>query len=222
MARKRAYISWNDELLSTERELREQGFLFVAGVDEAGRGPLAGNVVAAAVILPELPKFPGVFDSKQLSATDREELRQELEALPGIAIGIGESTPETIDEINILRATHRAMILAVEALKKVDMVVVDGLPVRGFPCPSHNLIKGDARCATIAAASIIAKTQRDREMIEADKIYPQYGFAEHKGYGTSAHLEALAKYGATPIHRKSFRPVRDILDPPPEQTEFSF
>ena len=213
----RASLREDDELLLPERELRAEGFCCVAGVDEAGRGPLAGPVVAAAVVLPELPELPGVFDSKQLSAAAREKLYSELLALPGIDIGVSVIGPELIDELNILKATHLAMRNALLALKHVDAALVDGLPVPNLPVPSRNLVKGDARSASIAAASIVAKVRRDAIMVEADREYPGYGFAEHKGYGCAAHVAALKKLGVTPIHRRSFRPVREILTPPQQE-----
>ena len=209
----------DDELLRPERELRAEGFCCVAGVDEAGRGPLAGPVVAAAVVLPELPELPRFFDSKQLSAERREELCRELLALPGVDVGVGIVEAPEIDELNILRATHLAMRKALLALKKVDIALVDGLPVKGLPVPSRNLVKGDTLSASIAAASIVAKVRRDAIMVEADAKYPGYGFAEHKGYGCASHVAALKKLGVTPIHRRSFRPVREVLEPPPEQME---
>ncbi|MBO5645055.1 MAG: ribonuclease HII [Lentisphaeria bacterium] len=208
-----------DELLRPERELWAEGFCFIAGVDEAGRGPLAGPVAAAAVVLPRGIELPDVFDSKQLSDSSRRALRDEIYALPGVSIGLSLLDADVIDEINILQATHRAMREAVSQLENVDCVLVDGLAVRGFKVESRNLVKGDSLSASIAAASIIAKVARDDFMIEMDKLYPEYGFAVHKGYGTAAHLQALQKYGVTPIHRKSFRPVREIIDPPPEQLE---
>ena len=214
----RRNITQDDELLRTERELRAEGFHFIAGVDEAGRGPLAGPVVAAAVILPDLPELPGVFDSKQLTDNERRLLRDELLALPGIVFAVAESSNAVIDEINILNATHRAMRQAVQELDPpADFVLVDGLPVRGFPVPCRNLVKGDALSASIAAASILAKVHRDEVMEQFEIVYPGYGFADHKGYGTAEHLEALKRLGPTPIHRKSFRPVRDLISPPPEQ-----
>ncbi|MBE6387325.1 MAG: ribonuclease HII [Lentisphaerae bacterium] len=208
-----------DELLRPERELWAEGFCFIAGVDEAGRGPLAGPVAAAAVVLPRGIELPDVFDSKQLSDSSRRALRDEIYALPGVSIGLSLLDADVIDEINILQATHRAMREAVSQLENVDCVLVDGLAVRGFKVESRNLVKGDSLSASIAAASIIAKVARDDFMIEMDKLYPEYGFAVHKGYGTAAHLQALHKHGVTPIHRKSFRPVREIIDPPPEQLE---
>ncbi len=220
---RRTVLSLDDELLRSERELRAEGFCWIAGVDEAGRGPLAGPVTAGAVILPwHKDGLPGVFDSKQLSAEAREELYEELLTLENIDIGIGIADVEEIDKLNILKAAHLAMFRAVAQLKKVDCVLVDGLPVKGFKVPSRNLIKGDARSASIAAASIVAKVVRDRMMMDYDAKYPEYGFASHKGYGSAEHLEALRKYGACPIHRKSFRPVAEVLPETPVQQELEF
>ena len=217
MVQHRAVLKQDDELLLPERELRQEGFLFIAGVDEAGRGPLAGPVTAAAVILPaDVEELPGVFDSKQLKESEREELFAALYAVSGIRISVASATPEEIDRLNILRATHEAMRRAVAGLQEADFVLVDGLPVQ-FLLPSKNIVKGDARCASIAAASIIAKVTRDREMMKLDELYPQYGFAKHKGYGTADHLEALQKYGPLPVHRKSFRPVYELLPDTPVQ-----
>lgn len=211
------FLTESDELLRPERECWAEGFCFVAGVDEVGRGPLAGPVVAAAVVLPRGVALPCVNDSKQLSESAREELNAAIFALPGVQIGIGEVDVGTIDLMNILNATHLAMRRAVEQLRQADFILVDGRPVKGFPLPSRAMVKGDAKSASIAAASIVAKVHRDRLMVELDAVYPQYGFASHKGYGTAEHLEALRKYGVTPVHRRSFRPVREILTPPPEQ-----
>ena len=219
----RTILSLDDELLRSERELRAEGFCWIAGVDEAGRGPLAGPVTAGAVILPwREAGLPGVFDSKQLSAEAREELYEELLALDGVDIGVGIADVAEIDQLNILKAAHLAMFRAVAQLKKVDCVLVDGLPVKGFTVPARNLIKGDARSASIAAASIVAKVARDRMMMEADVKYPEYGFASHKGYGSAEHLEALRKYGACPIHRRSFRPVAEVLPETPVQQQLEF
>ena len=219
----RTILSLDDELLRSERELRAEGFCWIAGVDEAGRGPLAGPVTAGAVILPwREAGLPGVFDSKQLSAEAREELYEELLALDGVDIGVGIADVAEIDQLNILKAAHLAMFRAVAQLKKVDCVLVDGLPVKGFEVPSRNLIKGDARSASIAAASIVAKVVRDRMMMEADVKYPEYGFASHKGYGSAEHLDALRKYGACPIHRRSFRPVAEVLPETPVQQQLEF
>ena len=208
-----------DELLQPERKLWAEGFCFIAGVDEAGRGPLAGPVTAAAVVLPRDVKLPDVFDSKQLSDAARRELKEEILSLKGIDFAVVCVDAQTIDRINILQATHQAMREAVGKLKQADCVLVDGLAVRGFPVEARNLVKGDSLSASIAAASILAKVTRDDIMIEADKLYPEYGFAVHKGYGTAAHLRALKEYGPCPIHRRSFRPVRELIDPPPEQLE---
>ena len=164
-----------------------------------------GDSEAPAPAAPKAPPAP---------AAAREELYAELLALPGIDIGVSVIGPEVIDELNILKATHLAMRNALLALRKVDAALVDGLPVTNLPVPSRNLVKGDARSASIAAASIVAKVRRDAIMVEADREYPGYGFAEHKGYGCAAHVAALKKLGVTPIHRRSFRPVREILTPP--------
>lgn len=221
--KRRTILSLDDELLRSERELRAEGFYWIAGVDEAGRGPLAGPVTAGAVVLPWRENgLPGVFDSKQLSAEAREELYEELMSLDGVDIGIGIADVEEIDRLNILKAAHLAMFRAVAQLKNVDFVLVDGLPVRGFTVPSRNLVKGDARSASIAAASIVAKVVRDRMMMKADAEYPEYGFASHKGYGSAEHLEALRKYGACPLHRRSFRPVAEVLPDTPVQQQLEF
>jgi len=194
-----------------------EGFYFVAGIDEVGRGPLAGPVVAAAVVLPFGVPVPAVFDSKQLKESDREVLARRLYDLPGIAIAIAEVGPAEIDRINILQATHRAMRQAALQLPKVDFLLIDGNPVKNMPFASKSMVKGDARCASIAAASIIAKVYRDALMVKWDMEYPGYGFAAHKGYGTAGHLAALQMLGPCPIHRKTFAPVRDLITPPPEQ-----
>ena len=192
------------KLLCLEKKHWAEGFLFIAGVDEVGRGPLAGPVVAAAVVLPRDVELPPVFDSKQLTAAQREELAVALRNLDGIDYGIAEVGVEIIDSINILQATHLAMRLAVEKLKNVDYILVDGRPVRGFSCPAEAVVKGDAKSASIAAASIVAKVTRDRLMVQYDEVFPEYGFASNKGYGSSQHIEAIRKYGPTSIHRRSF------------------
>ena len=221
--KRRKVLLPGDELLQPEREFRAEGFCWIAGVDEAGRGPLAGPVTAGAVVFPpELAEYPGVFDSKQLSSEAREEILAELESIPGIQIGLGVVDAAEIDRINILKAAHLAMFRAVEKLQHVECVLVDGLPVKGFKVPARTLIKGDARSASIAAASIVAKVHRDRMMVAADAEFPQYGFALHKGYGTAAHLAALKKYGASVLHRKSFAPVRAVLPDAPEQLGLDF
>lgn len=215
----RPRLAVDSDLLRLERELRTEGFCRIAGVDEAGRGPLAGPVAAAAVVLPYGVELPGVFDSKQLSAEERLALRDELRKLPEIDFAVAMVDAAEIDRINILNATKLAMRRAVAALKAVEVVLVDGRPVGGFGVPSRNVIKGDARSASIAAASIFAKVARDEWMAAADREYPGYGFAVHKGYGTAGHLAALKQLGVSPIHRRSFRPVRELLEPPPEQLE---
>ncbi len=196
-----------------QRIAEEAGFLLCVGVDEAGRGPLAGPVTAAAVHLPSHIDLPGLNDSKQVSKTNRDRLFESLTTLTDVLWSIAEVTSDRIDAINILQATHEAMRAAVSGLTDTpDLVLVDGNPVNGFECPAVNVVKGDAKCAAIAAASILAKVHRDRVMLEYDAIYPEYGFAKHKGYGTKAHLEALRKHGPSPIHRHSFAPVRVLFD----------
>ncbi len=210
------------ELLRPEQQLRAEGFSWIAGVDEAGRGPLAGPVTAAAVVLPGNPSaLPPVFDSKQLSESAREEIFEQLHRVPGIQISAAEASVEEIDRLNILQATHLAMRRAVAGLAKADFVLVDGLPVQ-FTLPSKNIVKGDAKCAAIAAASIIAKVTRDRWMKKAAEKFPQYAFDSHKGYGTAEHLELLKKYGPSVLHRKSFRPVRELLPDSPVQGTLDF
>lgn len=207
-----------DDLYHYLRLLHDAGFAPVAGVDEAGRGPLAGAVVAAAAILPPGFVLPGLNDSKQLSAAQRETLAAQLQAQPGVVWALGECSPTEIDRLNILRATWLAMRRACLALPAPPaLFVVDGLPVQGLPGPSLAIVKGDAKCAAIAAASILAKVHRDHQMEAADREFPQYGFAQHKGYGTAEHLEALRRHGPCPLHRRSFRPVADLLAPPPVQ-----
>lgn len=176
----------------------------VAGVDEAGRGPLAGPVVAAAVILAEDAYIPGLDDSKVLTERVREEVFVTV-CGQALAYGVGEASAAEIDKLNILRATHLAMRRALASLPvSAAGALVDGLPVRGIAIPHAAVVQGDARCPSIAAASIIAKCHRDRMMVELDSVYPGYGLAKHKGYPTAEHVAALAKLGPTPIHRRSF------------------
>jgi ribonuclease HII len=183
----------------------------LAGVDEAGRGPIAGPVVAAAVVLPPGAAIPGVDDSKKLTEAKREELYgMILETALSVATCVVDA--ETIDRINILAATHQAMIGAVEKLDvRPHLVLVDGLPVPGFPYPQLALVGGDARSLSIASASIVAKVTRDRIMREMEKAYPGYGFSRNKGYCTHEHKEALYRLGPCPIHRRSFEPVRSLV-----------
>jgi len=199
-----------------ERELLHRGATRVAGVDEAGRGPLAGPVVAAAVSFPAewisrgLPaELAGLNDSKQLSAVQREGFFERLTACDAVQFAIARIEAETIDALNILPATHRAMNQALAQLRpQPEHVLVDGLWVKSLGFPQIALVKGDARSFTIAAASILAKVTRDRLMFEYDRRYPAYGFARHKGYGTTGHLAALAEHGPCPIHRRSFAPLK--------------
>ena len=196
--------------------------LVLAGVDEAGRGPLAGPVAAGAVTMaPELAEalhagdFAGLTDSKQLSEADRERYFDALVATPGVRVAVGWASVAEIDSLNILRATHLAMARALAALgdPAPEFALVDGLPVRGLPCPHEAVVKGDAKCFLISAASVAAKVSRDRRMVALDAAYPGYGFATHKGYGTAEHLDALRRLGPCPEHRRSFRPVADLLAP---------
>ena len=178
----------------------------IAGVDEAGRGPLAGPVVAAAVILAD-EKIEGLRDSKKLSAKKRETLFQEINAT-AISVGIGIVSEKEIDKTNILIATHKAMQIALGRLnRKPTSALIDGYKLPNQVIPNKGVIKGDTKIESIMAGSIIAKVTRDAIMMEYDKIFPEYGFAKHKGYGTKQHMEALIKYKATPIHRRSFKPV---------------
>lgn len=182
----------------------------VCGVDEAGRGPLAGPVYAAAVILDPARPIDGLADSKKLSEPRRERLALEIRDRAA-AFGIAFASVEEIDRLNILRATHLAMRRAVEALGGCDHLLVDGRPVPGLPAPSTAIVRGDSASYSIAAASIVAKVQRDRIMDDLDCAYPSYGFARHRGYGTAAHLAALARFGPCPAHRRSFAPVAQQL-----------
>ena len=194
--------------LDFENRAVAEGFRFIAGVDEVGRGCLAGAVVAAACILDLSKPLPkGLNDSKKLSAKKREQIAKELRA-NALAYSIGQVEAEEIDRINILEATKKAMRLAIENLElKADFLLIDALQLKDIALPQKAIIKGDATSASIAAASIIAKVYRDNLMAEFDKIYPVYGFARHAGYGTKAHFEALKIHGACPLHRKSFRGV---------------
>ena len=188
-----------------EKEYYEKGYKYIAGIDEAGRGPLAGPVVAGAVILPKDCLLEGVNDSKKLSEKKREKLYDDI-IENALACGVGIVDHTVIDEINILNATRKAMKLALENLKvKPDYILIDAeKKVDTNNIPYLPIIKGDALSISIGAASIIAKVTRDRIMREYDKIFPMYGFEKHKGYGTKAHVEALKEYGPCMIHRKSF------------------
>jgi ribonuclease HII len=197
--------------LRIEAELRRAGATVIAGVDEAGRGPLAGPVVAAAVVLPSNYSHEGLNDSKKLTAARREAIYEELVSREGVIWCAGEASVEEIGRLNILGATHLAMERAVRGLGvQPDVSIIDGLEVRDFPFPQKAVVKGDAKSLSVAAASVIAKVGRDRAMMEYDRQYPQYGFRKHKGYGTRAHLESLRRHGPCPIHRQSFRPVAEV------------
>ena len=206
------YIKSCHPMFSFERELWDDGVSFLAGIDEAGRGPLAGPVVAAAVIVPKMARFPLVNDSKKLTDKQRRVLREEIMSVDGIIFSIIEITVDEIERNNILRATHSAMIQTIKKLKCVDFALIDGLPVPHFPVPNKAIVKGDSKSASIAAASILAKVHRDDLMKKYAAEYPVYGFERNKGYGTAEHMEALKKYGPCPIHRKTFAPVRNILE----------
>jgi ribonuclease HII len=187
-----------------ENELWQSGYRHVCGVDEAGRGPLAGPVVAAAVILPQDFWLATINDSKKISESLREKLFDEIYQT-AVAVGVGIVSPEEIDRINILQATLSAMRTAIESLTvQPDVVLVDGRDVPRASVPCKAIVKGDSLSLTIAAASIIAKVTRDRIMQQYDSQYPQYGFARHKGYGTRDHRERIMRFGACPIHRQSF------------------
>lgn len=195
----------------------EQALLFgsgpglVAGVDEAGRGPLAGPVVAAAVILDDLKPIKGLADSKTLTALRRAKLFDEIRA-KALCCSIAEASVEEIDRLNILQATMLAMRRAVDGLRlKPKLVLVDGNRVPALDVPAQAIVKGDALVSSISAASILAKVYRDRWCIDFDQQYPQYGFAAHKGYGTAQHLAALRQHGACPQHRTSFSPVAQVM-----------
>lgn len=192
-------------LFLLEKEAQAAGYSLVAGVDEVGRGPLAGPVVAAAVILPPDFFLPGLNDSKKLAPEKREWLYERIRS-QAVAYGVGLADPEFIDRHNILQATFWAMTQAVRQLAvRPDLILVDGgFTIRQLPFPQRAVVKGDALSASIAAASILAKVTRDRLMVEYDRLFPQYGFAENKGYGTAAHLAALSRYGPCPLHRRSF------------------
>lgn len=208
-----------------ERQLLEQGYLSIAGVDEAGRGPLAGPVVAAACILPPGELFPGINDSKALSVSKRNELYQKLISHPKVVCSCEMVFPEIIDQINILQASFLAMRKAIEALAVLpDYVLIDGKDLLSISISQKALIQGDKKSISIAAASILAKVERDRYMVEvAHTRYPEYGFSIHKGYGTAKHLQALLKLGPSPLHRVSFAPVRKLIsygvDPVQDETD---
>lgn len=190
-----------------ENQLSDSGYHNIAGIDEAGRGPLAGPVFAAACVLPRDVTFRGLNDSKQLSHEQREALFKKLTNTEGVFFGLGVATKDEIDQINIYHATMLAMQRAVYALPIIpDYLLIDGNRAPRFEIPHKALVDGDCLSISIAAASIIAKVLRDRHMVELDQKWPQYGFAKHKGYCTEQHLEAIEKWGPCPEHRMSFNP----------------
>lgn len=197
--------------LDHENELRQQGYTVIAGVDEVGRGPLAGPVCAASAVLPKDFHHRVLNDSKKLSERQREKLYDELLSNPDVVWHCVLVEVEEIDRINILQASREAMRRSLRGLKiKVDAALIDGLPVPDFPVHQRSIIKGDSISYSIAAASVIAKVTRDRLMIELADQYPHYGFEQHKGYPTPVHLAALNKHGPCPIHRRSFAPVAQL------------
>ncbi|HWV36988.1 MAG TPA: ribonuclease HII [Vulgatibacter sp.] len=206
-------------MLRYEQELWSAGISRVAGVDEAGMSPLAGPVVAAAVILPPGCRLPGVDDSKKLDATRRERLAVEIRDR-AVAFGVGVVEADEIDRVNIYRAGLLAMLRALRALHTApEAVLVDARRIPEVEVPQQSIVKGDAKSLSIAAASIVAKTTRDARMLELDAAYPGYGLARHKGYPVAEHLAALKRLGPCPIHRRSFAPVRKALGVEPLQTE---
>ncbi len=200
-----------EDLYQYERELWNNGVKLIGGIDEVGRGPLIGNVVASCVVLPEDFVLEGLTDSKKLSEKKRDEYYSIIKE-KAIAIGIGIVSEKVIDEINIYEATKIAMKKAIEDTNiKLDHVLIDAMKL-DLDIPSTSIIKGDSKSISIAAASVIAKVTRDRQMYELDKKYPMYDLAHNKGYGTKKHIEAIKEYGITKYHRKTFKPVTFYLD----------
>ena len=201
------------DLWTYEKELFKDGIEFIGGVDEVGRGPLIGNVVAACCVLPKNFKLDGLNDSKKLSEKKRDEYYDYI-IENCIAYGIGEVSPEEIDEINIYEASRKAMMIAIEKVKNqvnLEHVLVDAMPLPDLDIPHTPIIKGDSKSISIAAASVIAKVTRDRQMYELDEKYPMYGFGKHKGYPTKKHVEAINTYGLIDGYRKTYGPVKDVL-----------
>lgn len=198
------------EMMTYERSMRKQGFKYIAGIDEVGRGPLAGPVVAAAVILPENFYLPGINDSKQLSERKREEFFDKIQE-EAIAVGIGIISAAEIDQINIYEATKKAMLAAIQNLQTTpDYCLIDAMKLT-IPIPQTSIIKGDAKSVSIAAASIIAKVARDQLMKDYARQHPFYMFDKNMGYGTNEHIQAIQKNGPCPIHRKTFAPIKDLV-----------
>ena len=197
-----------EDLYQYEKELIKKGISVIAGVDEVGRGPLVGNVVAACVVLPKNYQLEGLTDSKKLSEKKRNNFFDIIKR-DALAIGIGEVNEKEIDKLNIYQATKKAMTIAINKANKqikIEHVLIDAMPL-DIDIPTTSIIKGDAKSLSIAAASVIAKVTRDREMYELDKIYPMYDFCHNKGYGTKKHIEAIKKYGIIEEHRKTYEPV---------------
>lgn len=202
------------QLWASERLAQAMGFTVVAGIDEVGLGPLAGPAVAAAVVLPAGARLPGLNDSKQLTALQREVLDRRIRRL-AVTWAVAEVPPADIDRHGLTRARQRAMQGAVTALQPAaQYLLIDAWDVPDLPLPQLAVIKGDATCASIMAASIVAKVHRDRLMVEYDALYPGYGFAVHKGYATASHRRALRELGPSPIHRMSWAPIRAVLGTP--------
>ncbi|MDE7105718.1 MAG: ribonuclease HII [Anaeroplasmataceae bacterium] len=206
-------------LYEMEEKLYDEGHHMICGVDEAGRGPLAGPVVVAACILPPFLRIEGINDSKQLSAKKRSELYKII-VKNAIAYKIVFVSEKDVDELNIYQATKKGMLEAIAGLPEApDYVLIDAMPLGELEIPHDSIIHGDARCASVAAASILAKVTRDEYMEKMDVKYPNYGFRKHKGYGTKAHMEALEKYGPCEIHRKTYAPVSKFFS---KQLSFQF
>lgn len=200
-----------EDLLQYEKELNDKGITLIAGIDEVGRGPLCGPVVACACILPVGYHLDGLTDSKKLTEKKREKYYDILTNDPNVIYALGEVSPKRIDEINILEASKEAMLEAVSKLsKKPEHLLIDAVSLN-TDIPQTPIIKGDAKSESIAAASVIAKVTRDRMMVELDKLYPEYGYASHKGYPTKKHIEAVSKYGVKEFYRFTFAPISDLI-----------
>ena len=203
-----------EDLWAYEKELMNKGINYIGGTDEAGRGPLIGNVVAACCVLPKDFVCDGLTDSKKLSEKKREEYFQYIKQ-HALCYAIAQVSPEDIDEINIYEASRKAMLMAINEVRKhinLEHVLTDAMPLPSLDIPHTPIIKGDAKSITIAAASVLAKVTRDHQMYELDKKYPMYGFKNHKGYPTKKHIEALHKYGLIEGYRKTYNPVKEVLN----------
>ena len=208
---KRKRTPYRPQLWASERMARELGFGVVAGLDEVGMGPLAGPVVAGAVVLPWHARLPGIKDSKALTALQRETLDQMIRRR-AVGVSVAEVSSEEVDRIGLTQARRRAMLGALEGLAiSAEYLLIDAFDLPDAPLPQMAVIKGDATCVSIMAASIVAKVHRDRQMIEFDLLYPGYGFAQHKGYATRSHRDAVRRLGPSPIHRLSWAPFREFV-----------